>query len=68
MREQAEHLFVALHRESQLYADNLGLSLTAQELKDVKERLVIAWVAEQLAPKQFTVADWLYKCCDGESE
>ena len=58
MNGQAEALYQALFRESPMLADGLGLGLTASELKLVKEKLVLAWVAEHIAPG-FTAEQWL---------
>ena len=60
MSTTPDDLFTALHRESELVADNLGISLTADELRQVKERLILTWVVEHLTGHEMlSVADLL---------
>lgn len=58
--DQAELLYRAIRRTSQLDADALGLTLTAKELRVLQERLVLAWVLDKLTEHEaFTVGDYL---------
>lgn len=43
-----DRFFHMLHREDTALAQAIGISLTADELRQVKERLILTWVVENL--------------------
>ena len=60
MGEQVEHLYRAIHRGSRVDADSVGLMLTADELHQLRERIVLGWFLEKLTEHEaFTVGDYL---------
>ena len=63
-----DDLFTALHRESELVADNIGIPLTADELRQVKERLILAWVVEHLTGHEMLSVGDLLRRYPGDAD
>ena len=61
-------LFTALHRESELVADSIGIPLTADELRQVKERLILTWVVEHLTGHEMLSVGDLLRRYPGDDE
>ena len=60
--DYAESLYRTIHRGSCLEAGALGLTLTADELRQLRERIVLGWFMEKLTEHEaFTVGDYLEK-------
>ena len=56
--EQAQELALAIARHSPLIADNLGLQMSAEDLKYVNDFVVTFHKAAAMSP-HLTVGDWL---------
>ena len=61
-------LFTALHRESEKVADSIGVPLTADELRQVKERLILTWVVEHLTGHEMLSVGDLLRRYPGDDE